>query len=131
MRRAEPSYHPRHRTRGAPDAEALDGLLVERDVDLAHRRSTRSVESAPGQSDEEVEQAVGTIPRPMDQHEPAPAGPGQRALRHPRREPGGDARVDGVAAFLQDLCARDGGQWMAGGDCASHAFEVSARGPRI
>jgi hypothetical protein len=131
MRRAEPGYHPRHRARGAPDPEALDGLLVERDVHLAHRRSSRAVEAAPGQSDEEVEETVGTIPGSMDQHESARAGPGQRALCHPRREPGSDARIDGVAALLQDLCARDGGQRMAGGDCASHAFEVSARGPRV
>ena len=73
-----------------------------------------------GNRDEEVEQAVGAVACPVDEHEAACTGPGQRALGHPRRERRGDAGVDRVPALGEDPRARLGGQRVAGSDGAPH-----------
>ena len=70
--------------------------------------------------DEVVETRVGLVGRPVDEHEPARARPGERALGDPGREGGSDAGVDGVSAVRQHLRARFGGERMACGDRASH-----------
>src|SRR5262249_25208346 len=76
------------------DSKDLRRLAVEVDVDRNHLRARVARPAAqPRDGDEEVEQPVGAIPRPMDEHEAARAGPGEGALRDPRGERGRDARV--------------------------------------
>ena len=88
--------------------------------------SAAAVRARPGQRDEEVEQAVGSVPGAVHEQEAAAAGAGQRALGDPGGERGREARVDGVAALGEDLGARLGGQPVPGGDRPSHRREGSA-----
>ena len=56
-----------------------------------------------GHGDEEVEQPVAAVARPVDEQEPARRRAGQRALGDPGRERRGEAGVDRVAALGEDL----------------------------
>jgi hypothetical protein len=131
MRLAETGHDPRDAARGAADPEELERVLVERDFDLVHCGRLGSGRAAPGNRDEEVEQAIAPIRGPVDEHEPARPRSGQRALRHPGDEPGRDAGVDRVSALLENPRARLRGQRVAGGHCASHAGEISGPGPDV
>jgi hypothetical protein len=112
---------------GRPDPVRDQVLAVERDVDDGHgRRGEAGRKSAPGDRDEEIERAVGAVAGAVDEHEPAAAGPGERALGHPRDEAGRDAGVDRVAALRERACACLDGQRMAGGDGALHGDERTA-----
>jgi hypothetical protein len=82
-------------------------------------------EAEAGNRREEVEDAGRSVASAVDEHEPAPAGPGQRALGDPRREPGRDARVDRVPARREDLRSRVRRQRVAGGDGALHGTSVT------
>ena len=74
---------------------------------------------------EEVEQPVGAVTRPVDEHEAASARAGQRALGHPGDERRGDAGVDGVPSLGEDPRARLGCQRVAGGHGALHGGSVA------
>ena len=78
-----------------------------------------SLQPLPGQRDEEVEQAIGSVLGPVDEQEPASRRPRQRA-RRPRGKRRGEARVNSVAALGKDLGSGLGGEPVARGDRSSH-----------
>ena len=101
--------------------------VAEGDVDVVHRAALVGFEAAAGDVDEEVEQPCPAVVAAVDEHETAAARAGERALCHPRREGGRDARVDGVAALGEHAGAGLGGQRVAGGDRTSHRSRVIRR----
>ena len=78
----------------------------------------------PGTDDEEVEQAVAPVARPVDEQEPARRRAGERALGDPGGERRGEAGVDGVAALGEDLRPGLGGQPVASCNRPSHVREA-------
>jgi hypothetical protein len=123
----EPRDRARNGDGGRPDPVRDQVVAVERDVDDGHgRRGEAGRKPSPGDCDEEIERAVGAVAGAVDEHEPAAAGPGERALGHPRDEAGRDAGVDRVAALRERACACLDGQRMAGGDGALHGDERTA-----
>ena len=122
VRRLEARRRPGHRARarrrsGRPGSCRRRSRC--RSPSMPARRGTRGTEARGG--DEEVEQAVAAVARAVDEHEPARARAGERALGDPGGERGGDAGVDGVAALGEHARARLGRQRMAGCNRALHA----------
>ena len=103
VRRLEAECRPGHRDGGRARPEVLLRVAVEVDDQLQQLaggvRGSRN-------GDEEIEQPRLSVPRVVDEHEAAPARARQRALAHPRRERGRNARIDGVSACRQYLRAR-------------------------
>ena len=89
-------------------------------IDSVVRVGSACAGAASRQCDEEVKQAVGSVPRPVHEQEAARGGSGQRALGHPRGEGGGETGVDGVSTVRQDLGTGLGGEPVPGGDRSSH-----------
>src|SRR5262249_47260832 len=71
------------------------------------------------------EHASRPVARPVDEHEAAGPGPGERALGDPRDEGGRDAGVDGGPARGEHLRPRFGGEGVTCGDGASHAGRLT------
>ena len=122
--------HPRDGDRSGPDQEHLLRVLVEDDVDREHLGALAGRQSLAGHGDEEVEQAVGAVAGPVDEHEAAASRTGERALRDPGHECSGDARVDSVPALSEDSRSRLRCQRVAGGDGALHGKRVARPGAR-
>ena len=119
VRRLQPGDGPGNGARAGSDqvAPVTSRRSRCRSTPCAARRAARALA---GHGDEEVEQAVAPVARPVDEQEPAGGRAGQRALGDPRDEGGGEARVDRVAALGEDLRPRLGGQPVARCDRASH-----------
>ena len=81
VRRLEARDLAGHRARARADEKDLRRGAVEVDVDRLHVRLDGPPRALTRHPDEEVEQAVGAVPRAVDEQEPAGTGPGQRALR--------------------------------------------------
>ena len=126
MRRLEPADGARHGAGAGADEEHLRRRAVEVDVDGLHVGLRRAAGAAARQRDEEVEEAVGSVPGAVHEQEAAGRGPGERALGDPGGESGGQARIDRVAALGEDLGARLGGEPVPGGDRPSHCGKGSA-----
>ena len=101
VRASSPSGRRARRTDAPPTWNSWVAA-AEVHVDRLHFGPRRRLEPEPGQRDEEVEQARRAVARAVDEHEAAAAGAGERALRHPGGEGGGDAGVDRVATLGQD-----------------------------
>ena len=123
VRRLEPGDGPRHGAGAGADEEHLRRRTVEVDVDRLHVGLHRAAGAAARQRDEEVEEAVGSVPGAVHEQEAAGRGPGQRAFRDPGGESGRQARIDRIAALGEDLGARLGGEPVPGGDRPSHRRE--------
>ena len=123
VRGFQPCDRARHGARTGADEEDLRRRAVEVDVDRLHVRLGRLGGTASRQSDEEVEQAVGSVACAVHEQEAARGWPGQRALGHPRGEGGGQTGVDRVSAFRKDLGTGLGGEPVPGGDRSSHRRE--------
>jgi len=108
----------------APGAEATQVEDPDTDDDVDGPGPVAARRAMPGDGDEEVEEAVGVVGRPVDEHEAARARPRERALGDPGDERSGDAGIDCVATLRQDLRARLRGERMPGRDCAFHAERV-------
>jgi len=76
------------------------------------------------QSAEEVREACGAVPGPVDEHEAAGAGAGERALGDRGGEGCRDAGVDRVSALGERAGAGLCGQWVAPGDGALHGVRA-------
>ena len=120
VRRLEAGRRARNRAGRRADPEDLGGVAVEVDVDRLHVGRPRPARAEAGDGDEEVEQPVAPVARPVDEHEAARSRARERALGDPGGECGGDAGIDGVAALGEDPGARLGGQRVPGCDRALH-----------
>ena len=116
-----------HGARGGADPEELGRARVERDLDAHHLAARlRPASPRPGTATKKSSRQSLPSRARCTSMKPPPPGPGQRALGHPGDGGGRDARVHGVAAFLEDPRPRLSGQRVAGGDGALHGAEGSA-----
>ena len=76
MRLRETGEHPGNGTGRRSDQEGLRGVCAsEGHVDVLEGGERPALDSGPGNGGEEVEQEVGPVACPVDEHEPARAGP--------------------------------------------------------
>src|SRR5256885_3202516 len=104
MRHLEPGDSARHAAGSGAYPKDLRRASVELDLDRIHL-ANRPIEPVTGDRDEEIVQAHLPRGRGSDKQETTATRTGERALRDPRHERGGDARVDRVAAFAQHVGA--------------------------
>jgi hypothetical protein len=126
VRLLEPGRRAGDSARRGSDVEDLR-RIAEGHVDVVHGRTVVCGKATAGDVDEEVEQPRAAVVAAVDDDEPAAARSRERALRDPRGEGRGDARVDRVPALGEHARARLGGQSVAGGDGSSHPTSVIGR----
>jgi hypothetical protein len=113
------------------DPEDLSRVAVasEADVDRVHGRAGGRRAATARCRDEEIGDPGGPPVAGNDQGEPAGAGPGQGAFRHPARKCGRHTGIDGVSALLEHPSTRLCGQPVPGRDRAIHALVIFADEP--
>jgi hypothetical protein len=112
---------------GGADVEDLRRVAAEVHLDGHERGAIGGIAAVAGRGDEEVQQHR-RLAGLGDEHVAAGAGPAQQRLGDPRREHGGDRRIDRVSAGAQHVGARLRGQRMA---CGDHPGEALLHGTRL
>ena len=125
VRVLQPERGAGDRAGGSADVEDLGRAAAEVHVHAVHVREVAVVEAEPGDGDEEVVDPSGAVTGAVDEHEPARAGAGERALGDPGDERRSDGRVHGVSAGGEHVGACLCGQRVTGCDCPSHASRLA------